>query len=291
MGFIKSLFKSKIPELNSYLEIYNLAYEYITENKSKKELRKILKQTLILNKPIMKEDIINLCRISSWLVGLRVFKDSIILCNKILKVDSSNFHAIELLLGIVLHRNDKNQIIFLCSRLLESNYQEYVKELQPTLNSNIPEIKDSIKHIADTFHNVGNIFMENNDFEKAKKSYEIAFHIDPSFFEAHHNIGITLYKLKRYKEAIISFMHDIEIQKKIKNNYPSLTGYSKLTIKFISRIYFNIGKSLFRMNQLSEAKRYFGLSFHFNPEVPNDVKRINKGIYELISALENDIEL
>jgi tetratricopeptide (TPR) repeat protein len=273
------------------LEIYNLAYEYITENKSKKELRQILKQTLILNKPIMKEDIFNLCLISSWLVGLREFKATIILCNKILKVDSSNFHAVKLLLGIALHRDDKNQIIFLCNRLLESNYQEYVKELQPTLDSDIPEIKDSIKHVADTFHNVGSIFMENYDFEKAKKAYEIAFHIDPTFFEAHHNIGITLYKLKRYKEAIVSFMHDMEIQKKIKNNYPSLTGYSKLSMEFISRIYFNIGKSLFRMNQLSEAKRYFGLSFHFNPEVQDDARQINKDIAELISALQNDIEL
>lgn len=289
MGFIKSLFKSKIPELNSYLEIYNLAYEYITENKSKKELREILKQTLILNKPIMKEDIFNLCSISSWLVGLREFKDVIILCNKILKVDSSNFHAVRLLLNIALHRNDKNQIIFLCSRLLESNYQEYVKELQPTLNSNIPEIKDSIKHIADTFHNVGNIFMENNDFEKAKKSYEIAFHIDPTLFEAHHNIGITLYKLKRYKEAINSFIHNIEILKKIKNNYRNLTGIYKPTNKLLSRIYFNIGKSFFRMNQLSEAKRYLGLSLR--TEMGDDVKRINKGIDELISVLENDIEL
>lgn len=291
MGFIKSLFKSKIPELNSYMEIYNLAFEYITNNKSKKELGEILKQTLVLNKPIMKEDIFNLRSISSWLVGLREFKDAIILCNKILKVDSTNFHAVELLLGIALHRNDKNQIIFLCIRLLESNYQEYVKELQPTLNSNIPEIKDSIKHVADTFHNVGNIFMENNDFEKAKKSYEIAFHIDPSFFEARHNIGITLYKLKRYREAIISFMDDIKIQKKKKNNYPSLTGDSTLTLNFLTRVYFNIGKSFFRMNQLSEAKTYLCLSLQFNPEEPGNLKSINKGTDELISVLENDIDL
>jgi hypothetical protein len=54
---LKSLFNDKIPVLSSYSDIYNLAFEYVSNNKNKKHLRKILERTLTLNIPANKKDI------------------------------------------------------------------------------------------------------------------------------------------------------------------------------------------------------------------------------------------
>ena len=56
-GFLKLFFKNNIPSLNSYSDIYNLAFEYVSNNKNKRHLSKILKQAITLNIPITEEDI------------------------------------------------------------------------------------------------------------------------------------------------------------------------------------------------------------------------------------------
>ena len=128
--------------------------------------------------------------------------------------------------------------------------------------SNIPEIRNSIKHLADRFHDAAGIILrETNDYKKAMRGYEIAFEIDPSSFESHHNIGISLYKLKHYSEAIKSFEKDIElIESKSSKDYPNPTALKKMKDEFLSRIYFNIGKSYYRLNKIEECKLYLGKS-------------------------------
>ena len=128
------------------------------------------------------------------------------------------------------------------------------------LESKIPEIRNSIKHLADRFHDASDIIIrETNDYKKAMRGYEIAFEIDPSCFEAHHNIGISLYYLKHYSEAIKSFEKDIElIESKSSKDYPNPTALKKMKDEFLSRIYFNIGKSYYRLNKIEECKLYLG---------------------------------
>jgi len=290
-GILGSLFKKNILKLNSYSDIFNLAFEYryVSNNKSKRHLRKILKQAVTLNKPISKEDISYLHFISAQFLGFRQFKDAKILYNRILEVEPSDYQAIALLLNIALHENDRMQIIYYCNQLLKSDYRNYIKKSQPASGSSIPEIRDSIKRMADTFHNAGIIFTEMNEFEKAKTGYEIAFEIDPTLFEAHHNIGIILYKLKRYTEAINFFHKDIELIEIKTKNHQNHPGLKKVENEFLSRIYFNIGKSYFRMNQLTEAKKYLGKSVALDEENKN--QSIDKGIYELLSTLKHDPEL
>ena len=286
-GFFKSFFKNNIPTLNSYSDIYNLAFEYVSNNKNEKSLRKILNQAVMLNIPITKEDVFSLHFISAQLLRFRQFKDAKVICNRILETEPGDYQAIALLLNIAIDEKDRIEIISNCNRLLECDYLNHVKELQPTLNSSIPEIRDSIKRMADTFHSAGIIFTEMNEFKKAMRAYEIAFEIDPAFIEAHHNIGIMLYKLKRYSEAIKYFEKDIELVEIKANNYPNHPKYTKLKNELLLRIYFNIGKSYFRLNQLTECKRYLGKSVVLDEKNKN----VDEAINELLLTIKHDPEL
>ena len=122
--------------------------------------------------------------------------------------------------------------------------------------SSIPEIRNSIKHLAYRFYDSsGIIIKETNDHKKAMRGYEIAFEIDPSSLESHHNIGILLYNSKQYLEAIKYFEKDIElIETESSEDYANATALKK--DEFLSRVYFNIGKSYYRLNKLEECKLY-----------------------------------
>jgi tetratricopeptide (TPR) repeat protein len=237
--FLKLFFKKNIPILNSYSDIFNLAFDYFSNNKNKKHLRKILEQAITLNIPISKEDVFYLHFIASQFVGFRQFKDVKIICHKILDVEPHDYQAMSFLLNIAIFEKDRVKIISYCNSLLECDYPNHIKNLQDTLMSSIPEIRNSIKRVADTFHNAGNIFAKMDEYKKAIKSYEIAFDIDHSLFEAHHNIGIMLYKLKRYSEAIEYFEKDVElIESKSSQDYQNPTALKKIKNEFLSRIYF-----------------------------------------------------
>lgn len=286
-GFLKLFFKNNIPSLNSYSDIYNLAFEYVSNNKNKRHLSKILKQAITLNIPITEEDISSLHFISVQLLRFKQFEDVKIICNRILDVEPRDCQTILLLLSIAFYEKDRIKIISYCNALLECDYQKYIKELQPTLMSGIPEIRNSIKHIADAFHNAGNIFIEINEYNNAIRVYKIAFEIDPSLIEAHHNIGIMLYKLKRFPEAIKYFKKDIELIELNSKDYPSHPKIKELKNEFLSRIYFNIGKSYFRLDQLAECKRYLGISV----TLEGKSKNIDEATNELLSIFEHNPEL
>ena len=284
MGFLKSLLGQKVPTLNSYSDIYDLAFDYITNNKNKKDLITILKQAISLNKSIKSDDIFKLNSVASWLENFKEFDDVKVICSRILKIDPKNYLSISLLLSAALNlKDDQKQIISICNQLLDSDYEAHIEVLQLTLQSNIPVIKNSIKNVADTFSTVGYIFANSKVIDKSKIAYEIAYKIDPTYFEAHHNIGISLYYLKRYNEAMNSFMRDIEILESTSMNPVEKNQY-------LSRIFFNMGKALFRMNQILEARTYLEksakLEAHY--EKPSD---INKSVEELIAIIKNDPEL
>lgn len=206
MGIFRTLFGSHIPALNSYSDVYDLASDYILKNKSNKDLVKVLKRALDITQPLTQDDIFKLNSIATLLAKNNNFSSAKILFNKILDYDIKHCSTLSIMHTIAIAENDQIQINFLCDKLLEANYRRYIEEVKIViLESDIPSLKDSIKTVADLYNNVGKFFMEKNNYEKAKKAYEIAFEIDPTFFEAHHNIGVTLYYLKRYNEAINSF--------------------------------------------------------------------------------------
>ena len=92
--FLKLFFKDKIPSLSSYSDIYDLAFDYFSNNKNKKHLRKILEQAVTLNIPINEEDVFYLHFIASQLIGFRIFNDAKIICHKILDIEPHDYQAI-----------------------------------------------------------------------------------------------------------------------------------------------------------------------------------------------------
>jgi tetratricopeptide (TPR) repeat protein len=289
-GFFKMFFSKNIPKLNSYSDIYNLAFEYVSHNKDKRHIRKILEQALTLNISINEEDIFHLHFIASKLVGFRKFKGVKIICHKIVEVEPHDYQAISFLLNIAIYEKDRVKIISYCNALLESDYPNYIKNyLQDTLMSSIPEIRNSIKRLADRFHDTAGIILrEKNDYKKAMRGYEIAFEIDPSSLESHHNIGIMLYKLKRYSEAIKYFEKDVElIESTSSKDYQNPTALKKMKDVFLSRYYFNIGKSYFRLGQLIKCQIYLEKSVVLDGKNKN----IDEAINEFLSIFEDTPEL
>jgi len=286
MGFFRSLFGSDIPVLTSYADIYDLAFDYISKNKSKKDLVKVLKQAIDIKKPLISDDIFKINSIAIWLTGNNEISSSKILFNRILDYDPKNYLTLSVMIAISMTENDQSQINLLCNKLIDANYRQHIEELKPTLESNIPDIKNSIKKVADLYNKIGEIYIEKKNYEKAKKSFEIAFEIDPTFFEAHHNIGITVYYLKRYDEAISSFKKDINILNAKSQAMLHYEQVMKIYNEYLSKIFFNIGKSYYRINNIEEAKNYLNKSILLSKEYRGD--NINKGVDEFIAIFKQD---
>lgn len=286
MGIFRSLFGSDIPVLNSYSDVYELAFDYISKNKNKTDLVKVLKQAIDIKNPLGSDDISKVNSIAIWLTGNKEINSAKILFNRILDYDPKNYQSLSMMRIIAIAENDQRQINLFSNKLLDADFKQYIEELKPTLESNIPNIRNSIKNQADIYNNIGEMFINKKDYEKAKKSFEIAFEIDPTFFEAHHNIGITQYYLKRYNEAISSFEKDINILTAKSQSLLHHEQVMKIHNEYLSRIYFNIGKSYYRINNLKEANNSLKKSLMLNNEY--DSKNIDVDIDEIIAIFRHD---
>jgi tetratricopeptide (TPR) repeat protein len=286
MGFFRSLFGSDIPVLNSYADVYELAFDYISKNKNKTDLVKVLKQAIDIKNPLGSDDISNVNSIAIWLTGNKEINSSKIIFNRILDYDPKNYQSLSMMLIIAMAENDQRQINLFSNKLLDADFRQYIEKLKPTLESNIPNIRNSIKNQADIYNNIGEMFINEKDYEKAKKSFEIAFEIDPTFFEAHHNISITLYYLRRYNEAISSLEKDINILNAKNQSLLHHEQVMKVYNEYLSRIYFNIAKSYYRINNLKETKIYLKKSLILNNEY--DSNNIDAAIDEFIGIFRHD---
>lgn len=61
------------------------------------------------------------------------------------------------------------------------------------------------------YYNLGQLYLEQNDFEKAKASFEQAKDIDPEDATIHYQLGITALHQKQFSDAINSFDATIEL--------------------------------------------------------------------------------
>jgi len=96
-------------------------------------------------------------------------------------------------------------------------------------------------------------------------------------------MGITLYKTKRYQEAIKSFEKDktlLEAKFKGREDHPN---FEKVTNNFLSKVYFNIGKAYYRLNQLAECEHYLCESLALTEEKAT--------IDEILSTFEHSPDL
>jgi len=65
------------------------------------------------------------------------------------------------------------------------------------------------------YNNLGNIFLEEKQYEIAVDLYEKAISLNPDYAAAHSNLGLAYKKLNQYDKAIRSFKRAAEIDHKI----------------------------------------------------------------------------
>jgi hypothetical protein len=71
---------------------------------------------------------------------------------------------------------------------------------------------------VDAHNNLGNIFKELIENQKAKSCYEKAIKINPNYSSAHYNLISTLIKQSKFKEAELSYQKAIELIPNFNNN-------------------------------------------------------------------------
>ena len=84
------------------------------------------------------------------------------------------------------------------------------------------------KHL-DTLNNLGIIFTELGEYEKAKSYYEKVIKFGPTYVGAHSNLGILFENLGENQKAINCFEKAIEINPKFINGYKALGVLLKKT--------------------------------------------------------------
>jgi|CXWL01.1.fsa_nt_gi predicted TPR repeat methyltransferase len=95
-------------------------------------------------------------------------------------------------------------------------------------------------------NNLGNIFVERGQFERAMECYNNALKIKPDFAEAHYNLGNTLIDLGRIEDAIASY------QRALKYQPDNALFYS------------NLGTALQDMSRYSEAELSYRKAIRIN---------------------------
>jgi len=98
-------------------------------------------------------------------------------------------------------------------------------------------------------NNLGLIFHELGDCQKAMDSYKKATAINPNFSAAHNNFGLVLEKLKKHQKAINSYKKATQI-----DPYYSLAHY-------------NLGNVLKKIGKFQEAKNSFEKAIEIKPNL------------------------
>lgn len=70
------------------------------------------------------------------------------------------------------------------------------------------------KYYADSFANLGNIYLKKRLFDKAEDAYKRALALDKDFFSAHHNLASLLYKQNRKGEALNHYQEAVILEPK-----------------------------------------------------------------------------
>lgn len=90
-------------------------------------------------------------------------------------------------------------------------------------------------------NNLGYIYFQKNENEKALEEFQKAIDINPTYGDAYHNLGNTYYQMKKIKEAEESYRKAIEINPNLWQSHQNLavlyheSGRSNLAIEEIKK--------------------------------------------------------
>jgi|TARA_B110000037_G_scaffold177276_1_gene202590 tetratricopeptide (TPR) repeat protein len=81
---------------------------------------------------------------------------------------------------------------------------------------------------AVAYNNLGAIFMELKDYQKGKGCFEKAIEINPNYVNANYNLGVIKDKLKNFKEAASMYKKALDLNPLDKK---SLAAYGKMMLR------------------------------------------------------------
>ncbi len=122
------------------------------------------------------------------------------------------------------------------------------------------QIKESDARV---WNNLGNAYLEVNNFKEAIKSLNKAIELDDEFPEAHYSLSLVYESMKIYEKAIV------ELEKGLK-----WKSRNKIYLNRITALYFGIGK-------FEKAKEYAKRVLAEYPEDINALKNISLIYYNL----------
>jgi len=128
--------------------------------------------------------------------------------------------------------------------LSEGKLQEAFVRLQKTLQLD-PVNKDAL-------FNLGFIYMQFEEFEKARSLFSRALTLDPNFSDAQTYVGITCIKMRHWQEA----------------EEPLKKALSNVLYRFPDKAYYYLGIAYYRLGQFDNAIAAFKDSIKHAPSTP-----------------------
>ena len=172
-------FSNPAAQPKSYEEACDLSLKYIEDSPQKalEVIHYIYKQDM----PVKEDEILCVLLIAS--LALRpIFQEretGKALLRKVVAVDRKNFQANFTLLPYALADGDMASAKKYATNLLEADYKTFIKEMQPLSQSSVPEIRDHLQLMANSYKMASSIFMNEKDEASATKAMEIAHEILP----------------------------------------------------------------------------------------------------------------
>ncbi|GAI65976.1 unnamed protein product, partial [marine sediment metagenome] len=84
---------------------------------------------------------------------------------------------------------------------------------------------------SEPYNNLGNIYLEEKEYEKAIELYKKALGLNPDYAAAHSNLGLAYKRLKRISEAVEHFKKASQIDRRA-----PLSEIKKIKIKSKNKI-------------------------------------------------------
>lgn len=146
----------------------------------------------------------------------------------------------------------------------------FQKELQAVLQKIITLVESDSK--STSYFNLGYLFAELGDFERAKKAYEKTIELNPRYTNAYYNLG-NLYKSKeKWKEALDYYAKTVELEPEK------------------SEAYLNMGIVQIHLRNFAEATNFYKKALESNPKDPRpyfNLAYISEVSGNLADAIDN----
>ena len=151
--------------------------------------------------------------------------------------------------------NNKNLTIEEVFNLAAKNHQEGKIDVAQDLYNQILKI---YPNHSQTLNNIAIIFINSQEYQKAKKFYEKSIEINPNYADAHNNLGLTYVNLKDYQKARKCYEKAIELNP----NYADA--------------HYNLGGLFNELRENQKSKKSYERAIEINPDHANAYN--NRGI-------------